>query len=182
MNVFHLRFSLVASVKVSRELLMQTCWWPLSDHWSVQSTSPHLSGFVFYGCLESLTELSALWLIYMLHMMINIIGTRKLSSCELLNWCHYIVRLYKTTSTWSLHQMDTFSALLTLCEGNPLVISGFPSQRPVKRSFDVFYDVRLNKRLSKQSRRWWYETPSRSLWRHCNDSGICRTRIRVLTV
>ena len=39
---------------------MQTCWWPLSDHWSVQSTSPHLSGFVFYGCLESLTELSAL--------------------------------------------------------------------------------------------------------------------------
>ena len=61
MNVFHLRFSLVASVKVSRELLMQTCWWPLSDHWSVQTTSPHLSGFVFYGCLESLTELSALW-------------------------------------------------------------------------------------------------------------------------
>ena len=60
MNVFHLRFSLVASVKVSRELLMQTCWWPLSDHWSVQPTSPHLSGFVFYGCLESLTELSAL--------------------------------------------------------------------------------------------------------------------------
>ena len=39
---------------------MQTCWWPLSDHWSVQATSPHLSGFVFYGCLESLTELSAL--------------------------------------------------------------------------------------------------------------------------
>ena len=62
MNVFHLRFSLVASVKVSWELLMQTCWWPLSDHWSVQSTSPHLSGFVFYGCLESLTELSALWM------------------------------------------------------------------------------------------------------------------------
>ena len=61
MNVFHLRFSLVASVKVSLELLMQTCWWPLSDHWSVQPTSPHLSGFVFYGCLESLTELSALW-------------------------------------------------------------------------------------------------------------------------
>ena len=53
MNVFHLKFSLVAPVKVSRELLIQTCWWPLSDHWSVQPTSPHLSGFVFYGCLES---------------------------------------------------------------------------------------------------------------------------------
>ena len=62
MNVFHQRFSLVASVKVSLEFLMQTCWWPLSDHWSVQPTSPNLSGFVFYGCLENLTELSALWL------------------------------------------------------------------------------------------------------------------------
>ena len=43
MNVFHLRFSLVASVIVSWELLMQTCWWPLSDHWSVHLTSPHLT-------------------------------------------------------------------------------------------------------------------------------------------
>ena len=42
------------------------------------------------------------------------------------------------------------------------------SQRPVTRSFDVFFDLRLNKRLSRQSRRWWFETPSRSLWRHCN--------------
>ena len=44
MNVFHLRFSLVVSVKVSRELLMQTCWWPLSDHWSVQA---HLTSLVW---------------------------------------------------------------------------------------------------------------------------------------
>ena len=26
----------------------------------------------------------------------------------------------------------------------------------------------LNKRLSKQSWGWWFDTPSRSLWRHCN--------------
>ena len=26
----------------------------------------------------------------------------------------------------------------------------------------------LNERLSKQSWGWWFETPSRSLWRHCN--------------
>ena len=44
----------------------------------------------------------------------------------------------------------------------------FPSQRPVRWSFDVFFDPRLNKRLSKPSRRRWFETPSRSLWRHCN--------------
>ena len=52
--------------------------------------------------------------------------------------------------------------------GNPPVTGGFPSQRPVTRSFDIFFDPRLNKRLGKQSRRRWFETPSRSLWRHCN--------------
>ena len=35
--------------------------------------------------------------------------------------------------------------LLTLCEENAPVIDGFPSQRPVKRSFDAFFDARLNK-------------------------------------
>ena len=43
-------------------------------------------------------------------------------------------------------------------------------QRLVTRSFDIFLHLRLNKRLSKQSRRRWFETPSRLLWRHCNDS------------
>ena len=28
----------------------------------------------------------------------------------------------------------------------------------------------LNKRLSKRSWGWWFETPPRSLWRHCNDT------------
>ena len=46
----------------------------------------------------------------------------------------------------------------------------FPSQRPVTRSSDVFFDLRLNKRLSKQLWDWWFDTPSRSLWRHCNES------------
>ena len=114
--------------------------------------------------------------------------------------------------------METFSALLTLCEGNSpaTVDSTVPytdtgSLRPpvnssalcpfrggqcesatgpladcrglvlvrskkttklrvtaVTRSFVVFFDLRLNKRLSKQWRRWWSETPFRSLWRHCN--------------
>ena len=45
----------------------------------------------------------------------------------------------------------------------------FPTQRPVTRSFDVFFDLRLNKRLSKQSWGWWVETPSWSLCRHYND-------------
>ena len=44
----------------------------------------------------------------------------------------------------------------------------FPTQRPVTRSFDVFFDLRLNKRLSKQPGGWWFETPPWSLWRQCN--------------
>ena len=45
----------------------------------------------------------------------------------------------------------------------------FPAQRPVTRSFDVFFDLRLNKRLRKQSWGWWFETPLWSLWPHCNE-------------
>ena len=50
--------------------------------------------------------------------------------------------------------------------GNSPVPGEFPTQRPVTRSFDVFLDVGLNKRLSKQSKRWWFEAQSSSLWRH----------------
>ena len=65
--------------------------------------------------------------------------------------------------------METFSALLALCWGNPPVSGGFPLHRPVSRSFGVFFDLRLNIRVSKQSRRRWFEKPSCSLWRHFND-------------
>ena len=73
--------------------------------------------------------------------------------------------------------METFCALLTICDGNSLATGEFPAQRPVTRSFDVFFDRRLNKRLSKQSWGWWFETPSCSLWLHCNeDIRACRNR------
>ena len=65
--------------------------------------------------------------------------------------------------------MDKFSALLAICAGNSTVTGEFPSQSPVTRSFDVFFDLRLNKRMSKQTWGWWFETPSRSLLRHCNE-------------
>ena len=64
--------------------------------------------------------------------------------------------------------METFAALLALCAGNSPVTGEFPWQRPVTRSFDVFFDLHLNKRLSKQSWGWRFETQSCSLWRHCN--------------
>ena len=40
--------------------------------------------------------------------------------------------------------------------------------RPVTRSFDVFFDMHPNKRLSKQWWDWWFETPPCPLWRHRN--------------
>ena len=67
---------------------------------------------------------------------------------------------------WWRHQMETCSALLAFVRGIHRWLRGI--HRPVTRGFDVFFDLRLNKRLSKQSRRRWFETPSRSLWRHCN--------------
>ena len=69
---------------------------------------------------------------------------------------------------WWRHQMETFSALLAICAGNSPVTGEFPTQRPVTRSFDVYFDLRPNERLSKQSWGWWFETLSRSLWRHFN--------------
>ena len=82
--------------------------------------------------------------------------------------CRLILSVYEIPLSWWRHQMETFSALLALCAGNSAVPGEFPAQRPVTRSFDVFFDLRLNKRLSKQSWGWWFETQSGSLWRHCN--------------
>ena len=93
---------------------------------------------------------------------------------SLLNTAHeveYVSSIYTTRDTanpWWRHQTQTFSASLSLCEGNPPVTGRFPSQRPVTGNFDVFFYLRLNKRLSKQPRRRWFETPLGSLWRYCN--------------
>ena len=88
--------------------------------------------------------------------------------------CHYsllqnIVRLLSTS----------FFHMMTSSNGNIFRVTGplcgeftgpgeFPTQRPVTRSFDIFFDLRLNKRLSKQPWGWWFDTSSCSLWRQCN--------------
>ena len=63
------------------------------------------------------------------------------------------------------------SRITGLLWGDALVTGGIPSQKPVTRNFDVFFDLCLNKLLSKQSRRRWFETQSCSLWRHFDGSG-----------
>ena len=47
--------------------------------------------------------------------------------------------------------MQTFSALLATCAGNSPVPGEIPAQGPVAWSFDIFFDLRLNKRMSKES-------------------------------
>ena len=75
--------------------------------------------------------------------------------------------------------MQLWKSMMTSSNGSILRVTGplcgeftgpgeFPAQRPVTRSFDVFFDLRLNKRLSKQPWGWWFETSSGSLWCHCN--------------
>ena len=89
------------------------------------------------------------------------------SACGLVSTCSF--------HPWWRHQMETFSALLAICAGN----SPVTGERPVTRSFGVSFDLRLHKRLSKQSRGWWFETPSRPLWRHCNvTTGLAVVRVR----
>ena len=74
-----------------------------------------------------------------------------------------------------LHSQQTHHSMMTSSNGNTFRVTGhlcgeftgpgeFPAQRPVTRSFDVFFDPRLNKRLSKQPWGWWFETPLWSLW------------------
>ena len=81
--------------------------------------------------------------------------------------------------SWWRHQMEAFSALLAICVGNSPVPGEFLTKRPVTRSFDVFLDLRLNKRLSKQWWAWWFEAPSSPLWRHWNVACcLCFTIVK----
>ena len=67
--------------------------------------------------------------------------------------------------------METFSALLGICAGNSPGPVNSPHKWPVRlvtRSFNVFFDLRLNERLCNQSRGWWFETLPCPLWRHRN--------------
>ena len=93
----------------------------------------------------------------------------------------YLVQfIWKQTRIQLLHRVyASHYLMMTSSNGNIFRVTGplcgeftgpgeFPTQRPVTRSFDVFFDLRLNKRLSKHSWGWWFETLSWSLWRHHN--------------
>ena len=83
-----------------------------------------------------------------------------------------------TQNYWSVTRC--YLNMITSSNGNIFRVTGhlcgeftgprwIPKQRPVTRSFDVFFDLRLNKRLSKQSWGWWFEMLPCPLWRHCKE-------------
>ena len=76
---------------------------------------------------------------------------------------HWIAFLHDDVIEWK-----HFPRYRPFARGIHRVPGEFSAQRPVTRSFDVFLDLRLNIRLSKQSWGWWFETLSRPLWRQCN--------------
>ena len=69
---------------------------------------------------------------------------------------------------WLRNHMEALSALLALCERNPSVTDGFPSQRAVMWTFDVSFYVSLNKLLDKQSRGLVIWDATTVMWRHCD--------------
>ena len=101
-------------------------------------------------------------------------------SVVIMKWYH--TRYSQPMRTWWRHQMEIFSALLAICAENSPVSGEFPAQRPVTPNFDVSFDLRLNKRLGKQSWGWWFETLSRPLWRHRNVSMYLQCKQVINTV
>ena len=85
-------------------------------------------------------------------------------------WCCFrtIILEEHGNLAWWRHQMEIFSALLAICVGNWPTTGEFPTQRPVTRSFHVFVNLRLVKRMNKQWWCWRFETSSCPLWRQCN--------------
>ena len=91
----------------------------------------------------------------------------------LLLWFFLCVIVMENAFRWWRHQMETFTALLAICAGNSPATGEFPIQKPVTRILYIIFDVSLNKRLSKQSWGWWFETPLSPLWRHSNAKCWC---------
>ena len=95
---------------------------------------------------------------------------------------------FPMTVITAVDQILALIFMMTSSNGNIFRVAGplcgeftgsgeFPTQRPVTRSFDVFFDLRLNKRLSKRPWGWWFVTPSWSLWRQCYElTRSCRIK------
>ena len=98
-------------------------------------------------------------------------------------WTTYFVHIVSSTSAkWILCSPVTHICIMTSSNGNIFRVTGqmcgeFTGHRWISgtKASDAelwcyfSFDMRLEKRLSKQWRGWWFDTPSCPLWRHCND-------------
>ena len=89
-----------------------------------------------------------------------------LCSCQLICRVCFLIQFMMTSLNWNIFRVS--GHLCREFTGHGWI----PAQRPSTRMFDVFFDLRWNKWLSKQSWGWWFETLSRPLWRHKRVSHI----------
>ena len=97
------------------------------------------------------------------------IKCKKCNRCLKLNLIIYFMVIYLDfevtaegfVASWWRRDMDKLSTLLALCEGNPPVAGGFPSQRTSDvKLWCFFFAVNLNKLLNKHLSCWWFAMPS----------------------
>ena len=109
-----------------------------NTHWWLALTNDHQYGALMFSLLSA-------WRSFWTDSWVNLDMRRHgIHACQ----CNYHFIVQYVIKSWWRHQMETYFALLAICAGNSPVTDEFPAQRPVTRSFDVFFDLRLNKRLS----------------------------------
>ena len=95
-------------------------------------------------------------------------------------YLHILSNRFENSNPFTSFTCKSFFSMMTSSNGNIFRVTGHlcgefighHTQRPVTQSFDDFFDLRLNKRFSKQSWGWWFETPWSSLWCHCNEISL----------
>ena len=113
----------------------------------------------------------------------------RLTSITWLRWGYFLIN-YTTARLWDVINRP---CMVMSSNGNRFFVTGHLcgeftghrwnlAQRPVTRSFNVFFDLRLKKRSSKQSWGWWFETLSRPLWRHCNARTSTTVKLNTVEV
>ena len=98
---------------------------------------------------------------------------------KIVNMCHgtFDIQFSKTDVYCAYNVLH----IMTSTNGNIFRVTGLlggeftghrwiPRTKAMTRSFDIFFDLHMNRQLSKQWKRWWFETLPRSLWRHCNET------------
>ena len=143
--------------------IFMCAWWYVFQSHGCPKLTDSIKGFPWMCSLKNMHPTKR----YPNRCWLNVNSTQSLQNQ--LNTDFFSMNAMMTSSNRNIFRV---TSLLALCEGKSPATGKFPSRRPVTRSFDVFFDLCLNKRLSKQPRGWWFETPLRPLWRHSNGDMI----------